>query len=132
MISKLRCHRRFDLGERRGLSREIHIVDGNGNQRQEYEFLCASIDSDIESADGSGATAIKLIKEVETSLSAEIHREGNEWITHISQNKVWFEDKFSDDKGGDVSLEQYKFAIETFVRYLTDPTRTAIEVDFPE
>ena len=50
---------------------------------------------------------------------------------NITRDKVWFEGLYSQGEGGEVTIAQYKLAVETYVRFLADPERKPIEVDFP-
>lgn len=132
MTALLHCHERFHLGERRGLSRQIYIKDEHGAVLSRFELMCAAIDEDIQSAAGSGKSALEEIRRIETGEIASIAADGNAWIAHIAKDKVWFEGLYSQGEGGEVSFAQYKLAVETYVRFLADPQRRPITVEFPE
>jgi hypothetical protein len=129
---RLRCHERFDLGNRRGLSRMIDVVDDLGKDLDHYLFMCWSIDNDIQTVQGSGADALECIRRIEVCELPKIELGGNGWITHIAHGKVWFEGVYSQGEGGEVSLAQYKFAVQTYLQFLSDPESKPIEVAFPE
>jgi hypothetical protein len=128
----LHCHERFHLGERRGLSRQICVKDETGAALPHFELLCAAIDGDIQSAEGSGKTALKEIQRIESGEVESIASDGNAWVAHIARDKVWFEGLYNQGEGGEVSFAQYKLAVETYVRFLSDPQRRPIEVEFPK
>jgi hypothetical protein len=129
---KLSCHKRIDLGNRRGLSRRIYVIDDQGQNVPAYEFLTDSLDSDVQGAEGSGATALEWLVKVERGEVDSVEEDGNAWITHLSRDKVWFEGLYSQGEGGEVTFNQYKFALQTFVKFLADPEHKPIEVDFPD
>ncbi len=70
-----------------------------------------------------------MIEEGEKTL---IESDGNAWVTHITKDKVWFEGLYNQGEGGPVSFSQYKLAVETYVRFLSDPQGKTIEIPFPE
>jgi hypothetical protein len=97
-----------------------------------FRLMCAAIDDDIQTAQGSGADALEEIRKIEAGETDYIEADGNEWITHISLDKVWFEGLHNQAAGGDVTFEQYKLAVQTYVRFLGDPALKTIEVMFPD
>lgn len=96
-----------------------------------FRLMCSAIMSDIQSAEGSGATALKEIRRIEAGEVGLIESDGNAWVAHITPDKVWFEGLYNQGEGGEVSFAQYKLAVETYVRFLADPERKPIEVPFP-
>lgn len=131
MNMRLKCHRRLELGGRRGLSRQIDVVDSGGSHVEAYDLMCAAIDSDIQNAAGSGAATVEAIVRVESSESLVEELGGNAWYTHISRERVWFEGQYSQGDGGEVSLAQFKLAVQTYVGFLADPERKPLVVEFP-
>lgn len=128
---KLKCHRRFDLGGRLGLSRKIHVVNADGDNADAFELMCAAIGEDIQTAEGSGASFLEGIRQIEAGETSYIEADGNAWVAYITPDKVWFEGLYSQGEGGEVSFAQYKLAVETYVRFLADPEQKPIEVEFP-
>lgn len=96
-----------------------------------YQLMCDAIMSDIQSAEGSGATALEEIRRIESGETDLIEADGNAWVAHITRDKVWFEGLYSQGEGGEVSFAQYKLAVQTYVRFLADPEGKTIEVAFP-
>ncbi len=94
-------------------------------------MMCDAIMSDVQSAEGSGSTTVGAILRVESAASSVEELGGNAWYTYISQSGVRFEGQYDQGEGGEVSLEQYKLAVETYVRFLSDPEHKPIEVVFP-
>ena len=131
MKVRLRCHERLDLGHRRGLSRQIDVEDQCGLYAQQFDLMCSAIDGDIQHPKGSGATALEEIRRIESGETDRIESDGNAWVTYITRDKVWFEGLYNQGEGGEVSFEQYKLAVQTYVRFLADPQRKPIEVEFP-
>jgi hypothetical protein len=115
-----------------GIDFNLHVVTANSRVVEHFELMCASINEDIQSAEGSGATALKEILRIESGETDQISSDGNAWITYISRDKVWFEGLYGQGEGGEVSFAQYKLAVQTYVRFLSDPERKPIVVPFPE
>jgi len=131
MSLKLFCHKRVDLGGRRGLSRQISVIDAEGASVGDFELMCAAINEDIQTAEGSGACVLDWIRRVEARELDMADVDGNAWVMYITRDKVWFEGLYSQGEGGAVSFAQYKLAVETYVRFLADPERRPIEVPWP-
>ncbi|ANJ67315.1 hypothetical protein A9404_07890 [Halothiobacillus diazotrophicus] len=94
--------------------------------------MCAAIVGDIQHPEGSGASFLRGIREIETGETRYIAADGNAWIAHITPEVVWFEGLYSQGEGGAVTFRQYKLAVETYVRFLSDPESKPIEVPFPD
>jgi hypothetical protein len=130
MTPTLKCIPRFQLSENRGLSRNIYIVDDEDRQIPEYELLCSAIDMDIVSAEGSGANALALASDIQAGKLEKVDLDGNSWVMHITREGVTFEDLFSFDDGGQVSLPLFMLAVATFISFISDPLKRPISVDF--
>jgi hypothetical protein len=96
-----------------------------------FYIMCDAIQSDIESAEGSGVIALEEIRRIESGEVEKFESDGNAWVAHITRDKVWFEGLYEQGEGGEVSLAQYKLAVQTYVRFLADPEHKPIEVPFP-
>lgn len=96
-----------------------------------FRMMCSAIMSDVQTAEGSGASFLEGIRQIEAGETAYIEADGNAWVAYITPDKVWFEGLYSQGEGGEVSFAQYKLAVQTYVRFLADPERKPIEVDFP-
>jgi hypothetical protein len=93
--------------------------------------MCSAIDCDIQSAEGSGAQALEEIRKIESGEAQKIEADGNAWVAHITKERVWFEGLYGQGEGGEVSLAQYKLAVQTYVQFLSDSEQKCIEVAFP-
>ena len=93
--------------------------------------MCAAISDDIQHPEGSGAATLEAIRKVEAKESDFEELGGNAWYTFISPDNVRFEGQYHQGAGGEVSLAQFKLAVQTYVRFLFDPERKPIEVEFP-
>ncbi len=122
---------RPEEGKRYKVDLDLHVYDRMGKVLPGFELMCASIYEDIQTAAGSGATALKEIHRIESGETTYIEADGNAWVAYITPDKVWFEGLYSQGEGGEVSFAQYKIAVQTYVRFLADPERKPIEVDFP-
>ena len=110
----------------------LHVLDLKARIMDRFEMMCEAIDNDIQTAEGSGASALKEIVSIESGEVELIEADGNAWVAHISRDKVWFEGLYSQGEGGEVSFAQYKLAVQTYVRFLADPEHRPIEVPFPD
>ncbi|QIM54535.1 hypothetical protein [Hydrogenophaga crocea] len=96
-----------------------------------FRLMCDAIMSDIQNAKGSGAMTMEAIRRVERAESFAEELGGNAWYTYITPSRVWFEGQYEQGEGGAVSLDQFKLAVDTYVRFLSDPEHKTIEVPFP-
>jgi hypothetical protein len=110
----------------------VALVPGGRECVPQFQMMCEAIRSDIQNPEGSGATALREISQIESGEVAHIEADGNAWVAHITRDKVWFEGLYSQGDGGEVSFAQYKLAVQTYVRFLADPEHKPIEVEFPE
>jgi hypothetical protein len=132
-IYKLRVSRRklVDAGGQLVWKPPICIVDENGESTQRFFLMCDAIESDVQEEAGPHNSLLKMISSVEAGEVEKIEADGNAWVAHITRQKVWFEGLYSQGEGGEVSLAQYKLAVETYLRFMGDPDFKPIEVDFP-
>lgn len=124
--------------ERRWLSRWIEVSDNDtvSTTRQEsvagFDAMCSALMSDIQSAEGSGATILAGIRDIESGKTQYIEADGNAHIAFITPHEVWFQNLYIDIDESPVSFRQYKIAVETWVKFLADPERKPIVVPFPD
>ena len=97
-----------------------------------FGSMCSALMSDIQSAKGSGATALKAIRNIESGIETYIEADGNAHIAFITAHEVWFGCLYVDIDESSVSFRQYKLAVETWVRFLADPARKPIVIPFPD
>ena len=97
----------------------------------EYRLMCDAIMSDIQHPEGSGATALEEIRRVESGEEDLVKADGNAWVAYITRDKVWFRGLYDQGEGGEVTFEQYKLAVQTYVRFLSDSQSKPIEVKLP-
>lgn len=121
-----------EMGGVRQWTRGIAVVNDGGSAETYYDLMCGCLDSDIESAEGSGADYLHWMRKVERGELDRVGIDGNAWVAHVTRDKVWFEGLYSQGEGGEVSFNQFKFAVETYMRYLGDPEHRPIEVEFPQ
>jgi hypothetical protein len=107
---------------------EISIAESGEQLSAKFELLCAAIQQDIQTSEGSGATTLDEIRRIETGEIEKIEDDGNAWVIYITRDKVWFEGLYSQGKGGEASFAQYKLAVQTYVSFLSDPEHKTIEV----
>lgn len=110
----------------------MHVLTLKARVVERFELMCMAICEDIQNPDGSGQDFLGAIRKVESGEADRIPASGNAWSTHLTRNEVNFEGHYSQGEGGEVSLAQYKLAVETYIRFLRDPERKPVEVVFPE
>ena len=121
----------LDFDGQKMYSREVAVLDQESKFVERFHLMCAAISDDIQNPDGSGATALEEIRRIESGETDRIESDGNAWVAYITPDKVWFEGLYSQGEGGEVTFAQYKLAVQTYVRFLFDPERKPIEVEFP-
>jgi hypothetical protein len=110
----------------------VDVLDEKSMSVHRFDFMCSALDCDIQGANGSGSAALKAISKIESGESVQEELGGNAWSTYLTAEKVWFEGLYSQGEGGEVALEQYKLAVQTYVRFLSDSERKPFEVIFPD
>ncbi|SFU99729.1 hypothetical protein SAMN05216350_11178 [Polaromonas sp. YR568] len=94
--------------------------------------MCGAIDEFIDVEYGEGVLEKAFAAETATE---EIEAEGHAYICWLSKEGVVFEFQYGEngpEKGGEVTLGQFKLAVQTYLQFLRDPERKSIEVPFPE
>jgi hypothetical protein len=109
----------------------IDVVDKGNLGIHRFDYMCSAIGCDIQHPQGSGAQALEEIRKIESGEAQKIEADGNAWVAHITKERVWFEGLYNQGEGGEVSLAQYKLAVQTYVQFLSDPEQKCIEVAFP-
>ena len=125
----LRCHSRVHLGNGRGFGRHVEVMDATGTIVPRFDLMCACLDCDVES--GGTNDHAEWISKVECGELHSVEIDGNGWIAHVTRDKVWFEGLYGQGDGGEVTFNQFIFALQTYIRFLADPERKPIEVEFP-
>ncbi len=97
-----------------------------------FAAMCVALRGDIQSAKGSGATALQDIRAIENGTESYIEADGNAHIAFITPHEVWFACLYADIDESPVSFRQYKITVETWVKFLADPERKPIVVPFPD
>jgi hypothetical protein len=110
----------------------LHVLTAKAVPVERFEMMCEAIDNDISFFPNAGEDHLEAIRKVEAGETDYVQADGNAWVAHITRDKVWFEDICSLEEGGEVSLAQYKLAVETYSRFASDPERKPIEVIFPD
>lgn len=98
-----------------------------------YEMMCGAIDDFIH--DRFAEAILKDIEEIETGRSNFIENGTEAYMFWLSSSGVTFEFQYGEngpEKGGEVTLAQFKLAVQTYLQFLRDPERKPIEVPFPE
>ncbi len=124
---------RKSLGDRRGLSRRISVRSEVDDSSKLYEMMCGAIDDFINAK--YAEEVLRDIEEIESG-NKEIWKEETEAYTFwMTRQGVTFEFHYGEngpEKGGNVTLAQFKLAVQTYLSFLRDPERIPIEVPFPD
>lgn len=126
----LKCHDRYALGERRGLSLRTCVVDERGLPCLSYRFMYETID-DAMDAEVLQAWLV-AIQDLETGRVEQVEKSTEAWVFQMSPKSVTFESEFGQGSGGKVTLEQFKLAVSTFRDFLNDPERKPVGIPFPD
>lgn len=97
-----------------------------------YAMMCGAIGEFIDVE--YGESVLGKVFAAETA-SEEIEAEGHAYNCWLNKEGVTFEFQFGEngpEKGGEVTLAQFKLAVQTYLQFLRDPERKPIEVPFPE
>lgn len=95
-----------------------------------YDFMCAAID---DALDAEVLQAwLTAVEKIESGAQKEIEKSTEGWEFTLSREGVRFEGLYDQGTGGQVTLAQFKLAVQTYVRFLQDPERKPVEVPFPE
>lgn len=98
-----------------------------------YALMCAAIDNFINAE--YAEEVLRGIAEIEIG-NKETCEEGTEaYMFWMSRDGVTFEFQYGEngpEKGGEVTLAQFKIAVRTYLQFLRDPERKPIEVPFPQ
>ncbi|MCZ8256132.1 MAG: hypothetical protein O9327_10750 [Polaromonas sp.] len=112
-------------------TRSIAVLDANGKFLEPFHLMCAAIEGDVPNSSGA-ACVMNWMRKVELGELDLADVDGNAWVMNITRDKVWFEGLYSQGEGGEVSLAQFKLAVQTYLQFLEDPDHKSIEIDFPE
>jgi hypothetical protein len=110
----------------------LHVLTAKAVPVERFEMMCEAIDNDISPFPDAGEEFLEGIRKIESGETEYTQVGGNSWTIHISCTKVWFEGMYGQGEGGEVTLAQYKLAVETYSRFARDPEHKRIEVVFPD
>lgn len=117
-----------ETGKRYSTDLNLHVFDEHGDICPRFELMCTAIDNDVL-AGGDGW--FDWIAQIESGEKDLIEADGSAWVVHITRDKVWFASLYNQGEGGEISLTQYKLAMQAYAQFLADPNSTSVEVDFP-
>lgn len=120
----------IEIEGKRTYTRAIAVLDANGKFVESFHLMCAAIEGDVPNPSGA-ACVMSWIQKIESDELDLADVDGNAWVMNITRDKVWFEGLYSQSEGGEVTLAQFKLALQTYLRFLEDPDHKSIEIDFP-
>ena len=125
----LRCMPKIMIGGG-SVDYDLHVLTLKAEVIPQYEFMSAAVD---EAHDSEVLNAwLAAIEKIETGVEKEIEKSTEGWVFVLSPNSVHFAGEFDQGTGGQVSLAQFKLAVQTYLRFLQDPEHKPIEVAFPD
>lgn len=108
----------------------LHVLTMQAEIIPRFELMCGAIDDSIDT------TYLKEIlhdiARIQEREATSIKKETTMWTFLLQIDSVTFEGKFDQRSGGEVSLEQFKLAVETYLKFLSSPERNLIDVVFPD
>ena len=128
----LRCITKIYLNQTFSVDCDLHVLTPKAVPVDHYEMMCGAINEFIDAEYGD--LVLEKIKQAEDNLVESIEAEGHAYICQITPLVVTFEFQYGEngpEKGGEVSLAQFKLAVQTYLQFLRDPERKPIEVPFP-
>lgn len=134
----LRCIKKIVTELGTSVDYDLHVLTPKAVPVSDYEIMCGAISSFPLHILKSGLEKISQIECYEIQQSS-IGIDATAAIFDASKAKFWFEFGFSEnyvddgsgEEGGEVTLAQFKLAIQTYLQFLRDPERKPIEVPFP-
>lgn len=129
-IFRLQISKIIEVSDVKTYTRSAAVLNSQGEFVDRFHLMCAAIGDDIQSPAGV-ACVMDWIRKVESGELDLADVDGNAWVINITRDKVWFEGLYSQGEGGEVTLSQFKLAVQTYLRFLSDPERKPIEVEFP-
>lgn len=123
-----------EIDGQRQWSRTVSVNLAHGSFVPKYHCMCASLDCDVQSAEVSGRVMQENVDLIESGDETYIATGGNAWVFYLTPGVVWFEGKYGQTAGeqGAVTFRQFKFALQAYLEYLSDPENNPIEIPFPD
>lgn len=114
------------------ISREINCIDDDGEMIKGFEYMSSAILDDVQSKEACDKV-MAGIHSVERGELENYCWSGNAWSTTITKSGVTFEHQWIEELiGGEVTLNQFKAAIEAWRRFLGDASCDHCEIDLPD
>jgi hypothetical protein len=128
----LRCITKIYLNQTFSVDYDLHVLTPKAVPVPRYEMMCGAINEFIDLK--YGESVLSKAEAVEAGKSAFLEAEGHAFTCWLTPDKVTFEFQYGangPEKGGEVTLAQFKLAVQTYLQFLRDPDRKPIEVPFP-
>lgn len=128
----LRCIEKIktDLGT--SVDYDLHVLTPKAVPIQNYELMCGAIGGMPERA---LTWCLEEINKLENGEIEEIDSSTEGFEFFLRKNRpISFKFLYGEngpEKGGEVTLAQFKLAVQTYLRFLRDPERKPIEMPFP-
>ncbi|RZI54985.1 MAG: hypothetical protein EOP14_07860 [Pseudomonas sp.] len=134
----LRCINKIKTELGTSVDYDLHVLTPKAVPVQHYEMMCAVICACPLHILELGIEKIFLIERHEIQQSS-IGIDAIAAIFDATKATFWcefgFNENYVDDgngeEGGEVTLAQFKLAVQTYLQFLHDPERKPIEVPFP-
>jgi hypothetical protein len=134
----LRCIEGIRINNTYSEDYDLHVLTPKAVPVSDYEIMCGAISSFPLHILKSGLEKISQIECYEIQQSS-IGIDATAAIFDAHKATFWFEFGFSKnyindgrgEEGGEVTLAQFKLAVQTYLQFLRDPERKPIEVPFP-
>ena len=129
----LRCIERIWIRQRTSVDYDLHVLTPKAVPVAHYELMCGAISEMLER---DLVWCLEEIRKLESNEIEEVNSstEGREFYLR-KDRPISFKFPYGDngpEEGGEVSLAQFKVAVQTYLEFLRDPERKPIEVPFPK
>ena len=129
----LRCITKIYLNQTFSIDYGLHVLTPKAVPVAHYEIMCGAID---EMGERALAWCLEEIKKLENDEVEEVDSSTEAYVFFLRKDRpISFEFQYGEnglEKGGEVTLAQFKLAVQTYLQFLRDPERKPIEVPFPE
>jgi len=105
-----------EINGQKSYTRAVAVLDRREMFVERFHLMCAAIGDDIQTSRGVACVMAWVLK-VEAGEIDLADVDGNAWVINITRDKVWFEGLYGQGEGGEVSLTQFKLAVETYLQF---------------
>lgn len=129
----LRCITKIYLNQTFSVDYGLHVLTPKAVPVPHFELMCGAING---MGERSLVWCLEEIRKLENDEIEEVDSSTEAFEFFLRKDRpISFEFPYGEngpEKGGEVTLAQFKLAVQTYLQFLRDPERKPIEVPFPE